>query len=94
MSTPPFVIVEAIYGVIGHSVALLADAGHNFGDVLGLGAAWLASALTTVSMAALGLGVDVRVVARAGLRVSLAVTVSLILLGAMSLGLILGLRVL
>lgn len=56
--------------------------------------AWLASALTTVSMAALGLGVDVRVVARAGLRVSLAVTVSLILLGAMSLGLILGLRVL
>ena len=56
--------------------------------------AWLASALTTVSMAALGLGVDVLVVARAGLRVSLAVTVSLILLGAMSLGLILGLRVL
>ncbi len=48
----------------------------------------LASALTTVSMAALGLGVDVRVVARAGLRVSLAVTLSLIVLGAISLGLI------
>ncbi len=40
-----FVVVEAIYGVVGHSVALLADAGHNFGDVLGLAAAWLASAL-------------------------------------------------
>ncbi len=48
----------------------------------------LASGLTTVSMAALGLGVDVRVVAQAGLRVSAAVTLSLILLGAISLGLI------
>jgi uncharacterized integral membrane protein (TIGR00698 family) len=48
----------------------------------------LASALTTVSMAALGLGVDVRVVARAGLRVSLAVTLSLVVLGAISLCLI------
>ncbi len=48
----------------------------------------LAGGLTTVSMAALGLGVDVRVVARAGLRVSAAVTLSLILLGAISLGLI------
>ena len=50
--------------------------------------AFLANALTTVSMAALGLGVDVRVVARAGLRVSAAVTLSLIVLGAISLGLI------
>lgn len=48
----------------------------------------LASVLTTVSMAALGLGVDVRVVARAGLRVSAAVTLSLIVLGSISLGLI------
>jgi uncharacterized integral membrane protein (TIGR00698 family) len=48
----------------------------------------LANTLTTISMAALGLGVDVRVVARAGLRVSAAVTLSLILLGAISLGLI------
>lgn len=31
-----FVIVEAVYGIISGSVALLADAGHNFGDVLGL----------------------------------------------------------
>jgi uncharacterized integral membrane protein (TIGR00698 family) len=47
-----------------------------------------ASLLTTVSMAALGLGVDVRVVAQAGLRVTAAVTLSLIVLGAISLGLI------
>ena len=50
--------------------------------------AWLASGLTTVSMAALGLGVDVRVVARAGLRVTSAVTLSLLVLGAISLALI------
>ena len=40
-----FVAVETIYGVLGHSVALLADAGHNLGDVLGLAVAWLASVL-------------------------------------------------
>ena len=34
---------EAAYGVIAGSLALLADAGHNLGDVLGLAAAWLAS---------------------------------------------------
>ena len=47
-----------------------------------------ASLLTTISMAALGLGVDVRVVARAGVRVTAAVTLSLVVLGAISLGLI------
>jgi uncharacterized integral membrane protein (TIGR00698 family) len=47
-----------------------------------------AALLTTVSMAALGLGVDVRVVAQAGLRVTAAVTLSLLVLGAISLGLI------
>jgi cobalt-zinc-cadmium efflux system protein len=35
-----FLIVEAIAGVIADSTALLADAAHNFGDVLGLGMAW------------------------------------------------------
>ncbi|MDE2005462.1 MAG: putative sulfate exporter family transporter [Rhodospirillales bacterium] len=44
--------------------------------------------LTVVSMAALGLGVDVRMVARAGARVTLAVCASLLLLGGISLGLI------
>ena len=50
--------------------------------------AGIADVLTILSMAALGLGVDVRVVARAGLRVTGAVTLSLIALGALSLGLI------
>ena len=47
-----------------------------------------AALLTTISMAALGLGVDIRVVAQAGIRVTAAVTLSLIVLGAISLGLI------
>ena len=34
------VITQVIYGVQANSVALLADAGHNFGDVLGLLMAW------------------------------------------------------
>jgi len=48
----------------------------------------LAAVLTMISVAALGLGVDVKVVARAGIRVSAAVTLSLVVLGAISLGLI------
>lgn len=40
-----YVAGEAIYGVLAHSLALLADAGHNLGDALGLIAAWLAAAL-------------------------------------------------
>jgi len=40
-----FVLVEVASGFYAHSVALLADAGHNFGDVLGLGLAWGAAAL-------------------------------------------------
>lgn len=41
-----FVIVEAVYGILAHSVALLADAGHNASDVLSLLLAWGASLLT------------------------------------------------
>lgn len=37
-----YVLGEAFYGVAGHSLALLADAGHNLSDVLGLGSAWVA----------------------------------------------------
>jgi len=37
------VIAEAVYGYIGNSTALLADAGHNLSDVLGLVVAWGAS---------------------------------------------------
>ena len=51
----------------------------------------LAGVLTVVSMAALGLGVDVRVLARVGARVTLAVTGSLLVLLAISVLLIRGL---
>ena len=37
-----FVVVEAFYGFAAHSVALLADAGHNLSDVLGLLLSWAA----------------------------------------------------
>ncbi|WP_245637028.1 YeiH family protein [Azospirillum thiophilum] len=47
-----------------------------------------ATLLTVVSMAALGLGVDVRTVARAGGRVTAAVVLCLLTLGALSLALI------
>jgi cobalt-zinc-cadmium efflux system protein len=40
-----FVVVELVYGVLGNSVALVADAGHNLSDVLGLAVAWIASVL-------------------------------------------------
>ena len=49
-----------------------------------------AALLTTLAMAALGLGVDVRAVARTGARVTLAVTLSLVVLGIMSYALIRG----
>jgi cobalt-zinc-cadmium efflux system protein len=41
-----FVAAEAIAGVFADSTALLADAAHNFGDVLGLGMAWGAVVLS------------------------------------------------
>lgn len=40
------VLAQVGYGVAAHSVALLADAGHNFGDVLGLLLAWGAVVLS------------------------------------------------
>jgi uncharacterized integral membrane protein (TIGR00698 family) len=51
-------------------------------------AALVATALTIISMAALGLGVDVRTVARSGGRVTAAAIASLLVLGGISLGLI------
>jgi uncharacterized integral membrane protein (TIGR00698 family) len=48
----------------------------------------VANVLTVISMAALGLGTDLRVVARAGGRVTAAVTLSLIVLAGISLALI------
>jgi len=40
-----FVVIEGVFGWISNSIALVADAGHNFSDVLGLLAAWGAMAL-------------------------------------------------
>jgi len=40
-----FVIVEVSYGILANSLALIADAGHNLSDVLGLLLAWGASIL-------------------------------------------------
>ncbi|WP_020179009.1 cation diffusion facilitator family transporter [Methylopila sp. M107] len=41
-----FVIVEAAYGFASNSLALVADAGHNLSDVLGLVVAWIAATLS------------------------------------------------
>ena len=40
-----FVGVETVYGFWANSMALLADAGHNLSDVLGLVVAWIGAAL-------------------------------------------------
>ena len=40
-----FVIVETVFGFAANSMALLADAGHNLSDVLGLVVAWAGGAL-------------------------------------------------
>jgi len=42
-----FVIAETTYALLAHSMSLLADAGHNLGDVAGLALAWGASWLLT-----------------------------------------------
>jgi cobalt-zinc-cadmium efflux system protein len=40
-----YLLGEAVFGVLSHSLALLADAGHNLSDVLALGVAWVAASL-------------------------------------------------
>jgi len=40
-----FVGIEGLYGWLSNSLSLLADAGHNLSDVLGLVLAWVASVL-------------------------------------------------
>jgi cobalt-zinc-cadmium efflux system protein len=40
-----FVVIELVFGILSNSVALIADAGHNLSDVLGLAVAWLGMAL-------------------------------------------------
>jgi len=41
-----FIVVEAFYGFFSHSMALVADAGHNFSDVLALVFSWVAVILS------------------------------------------------
>ncbi|MGD9949054.1 MAG: cation diffusion facilitator family transporter [Desulfobulbus sp.] len=47
-----FVVIEAGYGTIAHSLALIADAGHNLSDVMTLLLAWGAMALANRSATA------------------------------------------
>jgi uncharacterized integral membrane protein (TIGR00698 family) len=82
----PWFILGFLALATARSVGLLSD-----GLVQPLAAT--AGLLTVISMAALGLGVDVRAVARVGGRVTMAVTASLIVLLAISAGLIRLLRI-
>lgn len=41
-----YIIVEVTYGLLSGSMALLADAGHNLSDVLGLAVAWVGAELS------------------------------------------------
>ena len=41
-----FVVIEVVFGFLAQSLALVADAGHNLSDVLGLVLAWCAAALS------------------------------------------------
>lgn len=40
-----FVLIEFIFGILNDSLALIADAGHNLSDIIGLLIAWGASYL-------------------------------------------------
>ena len=70
--------------VIGFLVLMMLRSANAIPAVLLGPAATAATWLTIISMAALGLGVDVRTVARAGGRVTTAVVLSLLTLGAIS----------
>jgi cobalt-zinc-cadmium efflux system protein len=45
-----YIIIEVIYGLASNSMALIADAGHNLSDVLGLVLAWGASYLAKTAI--------------------------------------------
>jgi len=47
-----FVVIEAAFGFITNSIALVADAGHNLSDVLGLVLAWIGGVLARRSPSA------------------------------------------
>ena len=85
-SLVPWFIIGFLLLATARSLGVIPD------DVAHL-VAKLATYLTILSMAALGLGVDVRVLARVGRQVTLAVTGSLVVLLAVSLLLIWALRI-
>ena len=77
----PWFVIGFVLMALARSLGLIPD---TLLPPLGL----VATALTVLAMAALGLGVDVRAVAAAGARVSAVVTASLLLLAAMAVGLV------
>ncbi|HEV7599319.1 MAG TPA: putative sulfate exporter family transporter, partial [Bradyrhizobium sp.] len=79
--------------IIGFLVLATARSGGLIPNVLLGPIVVSAKVLTIISMAALGLGVDLRVVGRVGGRVTVAVVVSLLVLIAISIALIRLLRI-
>lgn len=77
----PWFIVGFIAMAFARSVGLIRA------DVLE-GLSWLGGTLTIVAMAALGLSVDIRTVANAGVKVTATVILSIVVLAAISLGMI------
>jgi uncharacterized integral membrane protein (TIGR00698 family) len=77
----PWFIIGFMILAIARSLGLVPD---SFSPIF----ATAAAALTVLAMAALGLGVDLRAVTAAGLRVSLVVTLSILLLAGMGFGLV------
>lgn len=76
-----FVAIEWGFGVYAHSLALLADATHNLGDVLGLVLAWIAARLALRAPSArftYGLGASSILAALANAVLLVAVTGGLV----------------
>ncbi len=74
--------------IVGFLVLAAIRSAEVIPEAVWLPVAAAANFLTVISMAALGLGTDLRSVAKAGGRVTAAVTLSLLMLSALSLGLI------
>lgn len=74
--------------IIGFLALVVARSAGLVPEVAVAPASHVATMLTVVSMAALGLGCDIRTVARAGGRVTAAVILSLLVLGAIGWGLV------
>lgn len=75
---------------------LMLVACRSLGLVPNMAIPWISritTLLTVISMAALGLGVDVRSVTKAGARVTIAVVLSLLVLGTISLTLLTALKI-